>query len=89
LQKSSCAKLVWFVGLTVQASARSPVVLIFKFTGAPLGVLMGTAGCLGKAKNAAKQKTSMNRIVHLIAQAVGTKMPMVFPGHARMHAGLG
>jgi hypothetical protein len=66
LQKFSRAKLVLLVGLTVQASARSPAVLMLMLTGVALGALAGTAASVGKAHTIAKQKIGMNRIVPLL-----------------------
>jgi hypothetical protein len=66
LQKFRRAKLVSLVGLTVQASARSPAVLMLMLTGVALGASAGAAASVGKAHTIAKQQIGMNRIVPLL-----------------------
>jgi hypothetical protein len=53
LQKFSRAKLLLLLGVTVQASARSPAVLILILTGAALGALVGAAACVDKVQTTA------------------------------------
>ncbi|MBV8070307.1 MAG: hypothetical protein JO270_10415 [Acidobacteriaceae bacterium] len=65
MQKFSRAKLVLFVGLMVQASARSLADLISTLTGVAPGALVGAAARVGEAQVTAKQTIRMNHIVHL------------------------
>jgi hypothetical protein len=65
LQKFKRAKLILLVGLRVQASARSPAVLIFILTGVDVGGLVGAAAYVSDAKTTVKKKIRTNRIVHL------------------------
>ena len=49
----------------MQASARSPAVLMFILTGVDVGALVGAAAYVGEAKTTATQKIRTNRIAHL------------------------
>jgi hypothetical protein len=67
LQKFSRAKLALLVGVTAQASARSPAVLMFKLMDGAVGDWV--AWCIGEAQARLKPKMTMNRIEHLMTGA--------------------
>ena len=73
LQKFSLAKLALLVGVTVQASARSPAVRMFKLRDGGCCDWAGAAARIGAAQARVKPKTRINRIKHL----TGPRRPVV------------